>query len=200
MKVVKIIILLFTTLWAGCSSKTTVETSSNYEQIILPDNSIVLLNTNSSVSYERNFNPRNINLKGEAFFNVSDGKSPFVVQTNYGAITVLGTEFNINASKENLEVEVEHGRVELEKAGNKLKKQIKKGERVVLKSTDEVIKATKAEFKHKIWINSLEKEFKKLGKEVKVIRKKAKKEIKSTGKTIEKKSKELGKEIKKQSN
>ena len=65
-------------------------------EYILPDESIVILNANSSISFiekvwEEN---RELSLTGEAFFDVEEG-STFKVFTNSGEVTVLGTSFNI---------------------------------------------------------------------------------------------------------
>jgi len=64
--------------------------------IILPDNSVVNLNESSRIEYvsstwEEN---RSLSLKGEAFFDVKKGKQ-FDVNTEFGKISVLGTEFNV---------------------------------------------------------------------------------------------------------
>lgn len=68
---------------------------------ILPDNSEVFLNENSSLEYHPywwSFN-REIEFEGEAFFEVEKGKQ-FTVSSEKGRTTVLGTSFNINSRKE----------------------------------------------------------------------------------------------------
>lgn len=71
---------------------------SQKEQIILPDNSIVTLNKMSKLEYNTNKwkNKKSLTLKGEAFFDVTKGKR-FDVETLYGTVSVLGTEFNVQA-------------------------------------------------------------------------------------------------------
>ncbi len=66
------------------------------KQITLPDNSEVVLNADSRITYsERKWDAdRNITLEGEAFFKVAKGKS-FTVGTETGTVTVLGTQFNV---------------------------------------------------------------------------------------------------------
>jgi len=66
------------------------------KEIILPDNSKVILNADSEVSFsERNWDKkRNVDLNGEAFFKVAKGKR-FTVATDAGMVTVLGTQFNV---------------------------------------------------------------------------------------------------------
>jgi len=65
-------------------------------EVILPDNSEIILNAGSRVSFsEKNWNEkRNVSLKGEAFFKVAKGKR-FTVSTNQGTVAVLGTQFNV---------------------------------------------------------------------------------------------------------
>lgn len=69
-------------------------------KILLPDSSVVYLNAESSLSYKQNFGykDRDVNLKGEAFFEVKKGLSnQFHVFTEYLKIEVLGTSFNVYA-------------------------------------------------------------------------------------------------------
>jgi len=63
---------------------------------ILPDNSEIILNADTSISFdEKNWDDkRNLVLDGEAFFKVAKGKK-FTVTTEDGIIAVLGTEFNV---------------------------------------------------------------------------------------------------------
>lgn len=68
----------------------------------LPDGSEVWLNSGSRLSYPSQFSSkREIQLVGEAFFDVVKSKNPFVVHTNYGEVTVLGTSFNVKAYNDN---------------------------------------------------------------------------------------------------
>ena len=66
------------------------------ETITLPDNSIVNLNELSQLEYDSTNwdDSRSINLNGEAFFDVEKGKR-FDVNTEFGKVSVLGTEFNV---------------------------------------------------------------------------------------------------------
>ncbi|MBQ4802671.1 FecR domain-containing protein [Aquimarina sp. MMG015] len=80
--------------------------------LTLPDNSLVTLNADSSVEYDkRSFaETRIIHLKGEAFFDVAKGSS-FTVKTKNGDVTVLGTEFNVYSRNEHIEVQCFEGKV-----------------------------------------------------------------------------------------
>ena len=68
--------------------------------VILADGTTVHLNAGSKLTYPVRFagKRRIVRLEGEAYFDVAgDENHPFVVQTHLGEITVLGTEFNVNA-------------------------------------------------------------------------------------------------------
>ena len=80
------------------SKEVTVKTAANQKSIELPDGSHVTLNSNSKLSYAKNFGDieRSVTLKGEAFFDVSrDESRPFVISTESAKIQVLGTSFNV---------------------------------------------------------------------------------------------------------
>lgn len=86
------------------------------KEIKLPDGSTVLLNENSKLAYTEDFAVRNIDLEGEAFFNVEPMKeSPFTISSGEATTRVLGTSFNVRAypTEENVEVTVETGTVAL---------------------------------------------------------------------------------------
>ena len=86
------------------------------EEITLPDGSKVWLNENSKLAYFENFKPRNIDLTGEAFFDVQRmEENPFIISSGKATTTVLGTSFNVRAypQEEKIEVTVETGTVAL---------------------------------------------------------------------------------------
>lgn len=70
------------------------------EQITLADSSRVWVNQESVLAYAENFGEqREVTLAGEARFSVAkDEQHPFSVQTEHLRITVLGTEFNVEAA------------------------------------------------------------------------------------------------------
>ena len=82
--------------------------------VLLPDNSKVQLNANSELNFkQRNWeNNRNLNLKGEAFFDVEKGQK-FTVQTEDGSVEVLGTEFNVISREHYFEVRCQEGKVKV---------------------------------------------------------------------------------------
>ncbi|WP_255452641.1 FecR family protein [Aquimarina sp. RZ0] len=80
----------------------------------LPDNSLVTLNADSSIEYDKDsfLKDRVIQLNGEAFFDVAKG-SKFTVKTDQGNIIVLGTEFNVFTRDHFLEVYCFEGKVQV---------------------------------------------------------------------------------------
>ncbi|WP_192350109.1 FecR family protein [Algoriphagus sp. Y33] len=93
--------------------------------ITLVDGTTIRLNSNSSISYPKEFSDssRNILLTGEAFFDVtSDKKRPFVISSGQMKTTVLGTSFNIRAfsDEEQQEVAVKSGIVQVNFGNPKL--------------------------------------------------------------------------------
>ena len=97
------------------------DTSVNYSTNIgeklsvrLPDNSEVILNANSSLSFDPDSwdEKRYVSLDGEAYFKVEKGQT-FTVGTDQGSVSVLGTEFNVQDRPEVWAVQCYHGKVEV---------------------------------------------------------------------------------------
>ena len=69
-------------------------------QVQLPDGSTVWLNAASNLTYDKEFgkNLREVNLVGEAFFDVvKDPAHPFIIHTKVIDVKVLGTQFNVRS-------------------------------------------------------------------------------------------------------
>ena len=68
-------------------------------QIVLPDGSLVWLNSGSSISCPAVFNPeiRRVELKGEAYFEVVKSNAPMLVSAGHVQVRVYGTKFNLKA-------------------------------------------------------------------------------------------------------
>jgi transmembrane sensor len=71
---------------------------------ILPDGSKVYLNKNSRLAYSNN--GRNIELEGEAFFEVKPAALPFYVTCKTTITRAIGTSFNVKGYAEDKAVEV----------------------------------------------------------------------------------------------
>ncbi len=83
----------------------------------LTDGSVIFLASNTLLSYPDQFadNKREVQLKGEAFFDIKqDVTKPFVIETDEAIIQVLGTAFNVkNYSKNDFELIVNRGKVKV---------------------------------------------------------------------------------------
>ena len=89
-------------------------------ELLLPDQSSVVLNASSTISYieDKWQEQREVKLKGEAFFKVAKG-SQFDVKTTSGIISVLGTQFNVKLRDNYFEVICYEGLVAV-KRGNEI--------------------------------------------------------------------------------
>ena len=92
------------------------------KEIILPDNSEVILNADSKLAFsERHWEKkRNVELNGEAFFKVAKGKR-FTVVTDAGKVAVLGTQFNVEHRNDFFEVTCFEGLVSVTFNGKETK-------------------------------------------------------------------------------
>jgi ferric-dicitrate binding protein FerR (iron transport regulator) len=122
--------LAFTTYWYMSSSDSDSDIALQSVQILkqnprgqkstvfLPDGSIVVLNSESSISYPSVFTEqfREVVLIGEAFFEIEPNPElPFIVKTKAMDIRVLGTSFNVNAdtTKMTHKISLVNGEVEV---------------------------------------------------------------------------------------
>lgn len=80
--------------------------------VTLPDNSEVILNSASKLSFNEKkwADKRVLTLEGEAYFKVQKGQT-FSVNTTSGVVTVLGTQFNVKERKNYFEVNCYEGLV-----------------------------------------------------------------------------------------
>lgn len=86
--------------------------------LVLPDGTRVLLNSDTRLSYNQSFGKqaREVTLEGEAYFEVvKDVQHPFIVHTNAMDIKVLGTVFNVRAyhNEKNTQTTLLEGSVEV---------------------------------------------------------------------------------------
>lgn len=83
-------------------------------EITLPDGSMIWLNGEADASYNKwlwTFS-REVELHGEAFFDVQKGSS-FMVQGEIGTVEVLGTSFLVNTTSKDFLVACKSGRVKV---------------------------------------------------------------------------------------
>ena len=89
---------------------------SSRSKLVLPDSTVVWLNSGSTLTYSENFGTasRNTKLKGEAFFEVKKSSIPFLIQANGVQIKVLGTAFNVKSYPgETTETSLIRGKIEI---------------------------------------------------------------------------------------
>ncbi|MEP2992916.1 MAG: FecR family protein [Gilvibacter sp.] len=112
-KVAAMVAIVFTVYLFVNSLDTTINAQFG-EQIthVLPDDSDIILNAGSAITYNKNDweQNRDVNLTGEAFFKVAKG-STFTVSTPLGQVQVLGTQFNVYARDNDFAVSCFEGRV-----------------------------------------------------------------------------------------
>lgn len=77
-------------------------------RVQLPDRSIVVLNSGSTLRFPNRFNEiRRVELEGEAWFEITENKQmPFEVSTKHSVISVLGTKFNVSSYAEDKEEQI----------------------------------------------------------------------------------------------
>lgn len=106
--------------------------------LMLSDGTRVSLNAASTITFPSRFagNTRSVSLIGEAYFDVSkDPKHPFIVTTNDQTVTVLGTQFNINAySGEPVRTTLAEGSVRLSALSSSQQQLLKPNQQAVLLS------------------------------------------------------------------
>ena len=97
------------------TTETLVTQTTDFRTLQLPDGSTITLNAGSQVKYKKDFNTdhRSLTMTGEAYFDVQKGNTPFVIQTNQGQVTVLGTSFNVRSREDGFEVGVNEGIVKV---------------------------------------------------------------------------------------
>ena len=87
-------------------------------EVVLPDGSVVSLNTNSEISVQFTSEARNINLlRGEALFDVAKNvHRPFIVSAGDTRVRAVGTSFTVSRLPQKpIQVLVKEGIVELQR-------------------------------------------------------------------------------------
>ncbi|SEL64573.1 FecR family protein [Chitinophaga rupis] len=76
--------------------RTLVVPRGQEDNVSLPDGSTIHINSDSRMEVQFTKSNRKVDFKGEAYFNVSPDRRPFIITTSYITIEVLGTAFNVN--------------------------------------------------------------------------------------------------------
>ncbi len=117
---------------------TFISPEGSVNQVILPDSSIVYLNSGSDIKYELNNanNLREVYLNGEAWFHVKKDRSkPFIVHTPCYNVRVLGTKFNVSSysDEESVTTTLEEGSIQILEA-----QAINKKDQIILKPGEQL--------------------------------------------------------------
>ena len=124
------------------------------EKIKLSDGSLVTLNSESNLTYNKNYNisNRSVNLIGEAYFDINKSDIPFKISTDFGEVTVLGTSFNIRSREDGFEVGVNSGIVEVSHKQSSIK--LSKGQLIKVTSNfDKKVLSEKPYPNYPDWMN-----------------------------------------------
>jgi len=123
--------LLISAFWffTQTNKKNSTTVNSQYaelKQVILPDQSVVTLNANSSLEYKKEWKKgksREVWIKGEGFFEVKHLNNPgqpikdhekFIVHTGGMSVEVLGTTFSVSDRKDISKVALQTGSVRID--------------------------------------------------------------------------------------
>lgn len=117
---------LYVKQFRGQNSLSNIETivkPGAKSRLLLPDGSVVWLNSGSRISYPANFTDslREVELEGEAYFDIAkDAGRPFIVHTRDINIRVLGTAFNVKCYPDDNKTEATliRGLVQVSKTGD----------------------------------------------------------------------------------
>jgi ferric-dicitrate binding protein FerR (iron transport regulator) len=133
-------VILTTSYFLFFNNTTTFETQiAQTTTFNLPDKSKVILNAASKISFnEKSWDTnRNLDLDGEAYFEVKKGQR-FSVNTADGVVQVLGTHFNVKQRKDYFEVHCYEGLVSVTQQNKTVKLPPGKTFRVVNDSIEAV--------------------------------------------------------------
>lgn len=129
-------------------------------RVHLSDGSIVILNSDSKITYPEQFEKnRRIVLEGEAFFTVKkDSLHPFTVVAKDIVTTALGTSFNVSTfpRDENVRVTLVSGQVRLNREGRENHLILNPGEESVLSETEQELYKRKVDISERtVWIDGI---------------------------------------------
>ncbi len=131
----------------GSDSNTLIQT--------LNDGSVVYLASNTSFSFPEQFgaNERRVNLKGEAFFDITPNPNkPFRIETDKVVVEVLGTAFNVKSENGDFfELAVERGKVRVTLKSDPSQTQIVLPGEKISTSNNQLIKIRNESVNYFVW-------------------------------------------------
>lgn len=115
-------------------SKEYLSSNKIRQNLVLPDNSKISLDTNTSIKIELYKDRREIYLsQGKGFFDVSSNKNrPFIIKTNHVNVKVIGTKFEIINKDKSFEVNVLEGKVRVSNKKDRLIALVSKNQKLIL--------------------------------------------------------------------
>ena len=150
-----VILLSIPFVYEKLNYKTAYAKMGEKNSVELPDGSLITLNSDSQVQFNKKFNisNRTIDLEGEAYFDIKKGDSPFIINTNYATVTVLGTSFNLKSREDGFELGVNSGVVSVSNGIKNIT--LLKGQLINLKSDlDDDLTPQKSYSNYPDWINN----------------------------------------------
>lgn len=120
------------------SATSTIASQQSVREVTLVDGSKVWLNRNSEIIFSKD-EPREVQLKGEAYFKVAhDAEIPFVVEAEGISVKVLGTEFTLLESSKGYSVAVLDGTVEVNTLDRVLR--LEKNQRIDVSANENTVR------------------------------------------------------------
>lgn len=103
---------------SGTRYTSVVADRGQISKVVLPDSSVVWLNSGTTLTYDNDYSygNRNLNLSGQAFLQVKKNKNlPLIIASGDLRVKVLGTRFDVCAypNENSIRVFLESGKVEL---------------------------------------------------------------------------------------
>lgn len=111
------LVLVLWVIWPSSAQEIYADAGTPISTSNLKDGSVLQLNASSSFKFSV-ADQRLGELSGEGFFEVQKSEVPFVVATELGTVTVLGTSFNVYAREGRFEVACVTGRVRVSFSGS----------------------------------------------------------------------------------
>ncbi|MFD0963310.1 FecR family protein [Pseudofulvibacter geojedonensis] len=148
------LILLGLSIFYFSNSKTSYSTEyAQVKDFTLSDDTFINLNAGSEILFnEKKFaNNRVLDLTGEAFFDVRK-KGAFLVKTDFGNISVLGTSFNIKSRKQDFNVFCFTGKVKVNIKNKSF--ELTKGQGVRLDANGEIQAYNNTHLTTPSWMNN----------------------------------------------
>ena len=151
--------VLYYLVYTPGNKEVVISFNEGINEYILPDSSRIVLQGTSEIAYYEDFNQghRSLRLKGKAYFSIERNEElPFIIDTEYGQVKVLGTAFLIEENKENMTVVVERGKVSFASQQSNLQSSIilEKGEKGILEIEKNTFHESKlTNLNHLYWAN-----------------------------------------------